>query len=164
MCGAHLWARSGFQKHSVALSFLRLGIPVQRQMQRDIASASYEALAQAGLILAVFQLCPCARVPIRLCSGCDNTGAEAGINNAFTATRPLAFFLECIALLLAMRKTFLNVSHVPGELSQKSDALSRPAERSHPADCLPNEQLRISCSMTPSTSRVSWPIRANGVP
>ena len=76
--------------------FARMGVPVKREMQRDIAC--YEALAQAGLILAVAHLCPCSRVPIRLCSGSDNVGAESGINNTFTTSRPLAF-------------TFLNASH-----------------------------------------------------
>ena len=152
--------------------FLRLGIPVQRQMQRDIAS--YEALAQVGLIIAMIHLCPCSRVPIRLCSGSDNTGAEAGINNMFTTSRPLAFFLERIALLSAMRRIILDVHHIHGELHEKRDALSRPQERAHPPDCLPNEQLRVSLTdiwqpiarirMAPPGSRLSWQIRASGVP
>ena len=64
----------------------------------------------------------------------------------FTTVRPLAFFLERIALFAAMRKIILDVNHIPAELSQQSDALSRPEERAHPPDCLPNEQLRISVS------------------
>ena len=119
--------------------FARMGIPVKREMQRDIAC--YEALAQAGLILAVAHLCPCSRLPIRLCSGSDNVGAEAGINNTFTTSRPLAYFLERIALLSAMFHVLLDVNHMPGALNTKSDALSRPAEKAHPLDCTEDTRL-----------------------
>ena len=80
MCPTLLWAKSGFSKLSHT-QFFYMGIPVKRKMQRDVACC--EALAQAGLIS-------------------DNVGAETGINNTFTTSRPLACFLERIALLSAM--------------------------------------------------------------
>ena len=125
-----------------------MGIPVKREMQRDIAC--YEALAQAGwLILA--DLCPCSRVPIRLCSVPDNVGAEAGINNTFTTSRPLAYFLEHIALLSAMFHVLLDVNHIPAALNTESDALSRPAEKAHPLDCT-CKPLAASCTSVRFTS------------
>ena len=152
--------------------FARMGIPVKREMQRDIAC--YEALAQAGLILAVSCLCPCTRVPIRLCSGSDNVGAEAGINNTFTTSRPLAFFLERIALLSAMFRVLLDVNHIPGELNTKSDALSRPAEKAHPLDCTSDTRLPIKLAdlwqplprvpTSPSSANLLWRVRPSGVP
>ena len=152
--------------------FARMGIPVKHDMQRDIAC--YEALAQAGLILAVTHLCPCSRVPIRLCSGSDNVGAEASINNTFTTARPLAFFLERIALLSAMFHVLLDVSHIPGAMNVKSDALSRPAEKAHPLDCTSDTRLKLQLadlwqpsprvSVSPAEANLSWHLLSNGRP
>ena len=167
-----LWARSGFLKPLHIPSLMAWGIPVKREMQRDIAC--YEALAQAGLILAVAHLCPCSRVPIRLCSGSDNVGAEAGINNTFTTSRPLAYFPERISLLSAMFHVLLDVNHIPGSLYTKSDALSRPAEQAHPLDCTEDTRLKISLAnlwqplaqvcVSPPHATFTWQVRASGRP
>ena len=152
--------------------FARMGVPVKREMQRDIAC--YEALAQAGLILAVAHLCPCSRVPIRLCSESDNVGAEAGINNTFTTSRPLAYFLERIALLSAMFHVLLDVNHIPGALNTKSDALSKPAEKARTLDCTQDTRLKLSLanlwqplaqvSVSPAHATLQWRVRASGRP
>ena len=152
--------------------FARMGVPVKRDMQRDIAC--YEALAQAGLILAVTHLCPCSRVPIRLCSGSDNVGAEASINNTFTTARPLAYFLERIALLSAMLHVHLDVNHIPGALNVKSDALSRPSEKAHPLDCTSDTRLKIALadlwqplpqvSVSPADATIPWRLPFVGRP
>ena len=146
---------------------------MKREMQRDIAC--YEALAQAGLILilSVSHLCPCSRVAIWLCSGSDNVGAEAGINNTFTTSRALAYFLERIALLSAMFHVLLDVQRIPGALSTKSDALSRPAEKAHPVDCAQDTRLKISLaqlwqplarvSVSPASATLLWRVKASGV-
>ena len=104
----------------------------------------------------------------------DNVGAEAGVNNTFTTSRPLAYFLERVALLSAMFHVLLDVNHVPGALNTKSDALSRPAEKARPLDCAQDTQLRISLtklwqplaqvSVSPASATRMWRVKASGVP
>ena len=140
-------------------------------MQREISC--YEALAQAALILAASALLPCCSVPIKLKSLSDNSGAEAGINNHVSTSRPLAFFLERISLVAAVHRVSLDVSHIPGEANDKANALSRPAEYSLPLDCFPHERIRIalqdlwlptpSISVSPSSVTLPWKVRARGV-
>ena len=167
-CLGQVWFSETFNRSE----FAHMGVPVKREMQRDIAC--YEALAQAGLVSAVSHLCPCSHVPIRLCSGSDNVGAEAGVNNTFITSRLLAYFLERIALLSAMFHVLLDVNHIPGALNTKSDALSRPAEKAHPLDCAQDTQLRITLanlwqplaqvSVSPASATPLWQVKASGVP
>ena len=94
-------------------------------------------------------------------------------NFLFTTSRPLAFFLERLALLSAHHRVVIDVSHIAGEVNDKADALSRPLERSHPADCLAHERLRFSLSnswaptpnmaVSPPGASVKWPLPV-GVP
>ncbi|CAE7198654.1 unnamed protein product [Symbiodinium sp. CCMP2592] len=124
--------------------FEAAGIPFGNDLAKEIASC--EALAQAGLILALSRLAPCSRVPLRLPSLCDNSGAEAGLNKMFSTKFPLGLVLEHIALLAAMHRISIDVSHVPGAKNCKADALSRPAEYPTPPDCLPCQRIRFGLS------------------
>ncbi|CAE6956780.1 unnamed protein product [Symbiodinium sp. CCMP2592] len=124
--------------------FEAAGIPFGNDLAKEIASC--EALAQAGLILALSKLAPCSRVPLRLPSLCDNSGAEAGLNKMFSTKFPLGLVLEHIALLAAMHRISIDVSHVPGAKNCKADALSRPAEYPTPPDCLPCQRIRFGLS------------------
>ena len=164
----HRWFRQSFA-HS---EFVALGIGVQPEMQREISC--YEALAQAFLILAAASLLPCSCVPITLRALSDNSGAESGLNNLLTTSRPLAYFLERISLLAAIHRMSPDVSHIPGEANDKADMLSRPAEYALPPDCLPHEEIRASwqelwlprptISVSPPSFQLQWQVRARGVP
>ena len=138
------------------LDFQNLGIAVHRQMQRELSC--YEALAQGARILAASSLLPCCSLCITLKTVSDNTGAEAGCKKFFTTSRPQAFFLERLALLSAHQRVTLDVSHIPGEMNVKSDALSRPLEKDHPEDCLLHERVRFSLeSLWSPRSNVRFP-------
>ena len=117
-----------FSESFTATDFHGLDIPVQHDMSKDIAS--YETLAQGGLIFAASALLPCSRLSILLKSLSDNTGAEASLNAAFSIAQPLGMFIERLALLAAVHRVQLEVSHISGEKNTKTDALSRPDE--HP--------------------------------
>ena len=101
-------------------------------------------------------------------------GAEASINNTFTTARPLAYFLERIALLSAMFHVLLDVSHIPGALNIKSDALSEPAEKAHPLDCTSDTRLVIPLSdlwqplprvsVSPADATLGWRLLPSGRP
>ena len=88
-----LWFSETFHRSD----FLPFGVPIHAEMQRDISC--YEALAQGALILTASALASGCRIPILLKSQSDNTAAEAGSNSLFSTSRPLAFFLERLALL-----------------------------------------------------------------
>ena len=164
----HRWFRQSFA-HS---EFVALGIGVHPEMQREISC--YEALAQAGLILAAASLLPCSHVPITLRALSDNSGAESGLNNLLTTSRPLAYFLERISLLAAIHRMSPDVSHIPGDANDKADMLSRPVEYALPPDCLPHEEIRASLqelwlprptiSVSPPSFQLQWQVRARGVP
>ncbi|CAE7213794.1 unnamed protein product [Symbiodinium sp. CCMP2592] len=152
--------------------FRQLGIPVQSDMQLDIAC--YETLAQSGLIVAASELLPSSRVTIRLHTQSDNTGAEAGINSALTTAKPLCYFLERIALLAAMHRAVPDVSHTAGERNVKADALSRPDEYDVPSDCVANDRLRLPLKslwlprptphICPEGASLCWAVRESGMP
>ena len=122
--------------------FADLGIPVNEDMSKDIAC--FEALAQGALIFSASALLPACRVRVILKSLSDNTAAEAGLNSLFTAAFPLALFLERIAVLAAQVGAYPEVSHIPGELNDRADALSRYPKRDIPSDCLPCNRVRFS--------------------
>ena len=149
-----------------------LGVAVRDQMQLEVSS--YEALAQAGLIVAASQLLPCSRITIKPRTHSDNSGAEAGMNTNFTTAEPLCYFLEGIALLAAVHRTIPDVTHISGERNSKADALSSPAEFDVPYDCMSHERVRLrlsdlwlprpSISISPSGATLPWTVRAQGVP
>ncbi|CAE7221556.1 unnamed protein product [Symbiodinium sp. CCMP2592] len=72
--------------------------------------------------------------------------AQAGLNKMFSTKFPLGLVLEHIALLAAMHRISIDVSHVPGAKNCKADALSRPAEYPTPPDCLPCQRIRFGLS------------------
>ena len=133
-----------------------------------------EALAQAGLLLAAASLLPCSCVPITLRALSDNSGAESGLNNLLTTSRPLACFLARISLLAAIHRMSPDVSHIPGEANDKADMLSRPAEYALPPASLPHEEIRTclqelwlprpTISVSPPSFQLQWQVRAWGVP
>jgi hypothetical protein len=103
--------------------FQSLKIPVQEDLQKDIASL--ETLAQIALIFIIIQFVPGARIPIKIPTLSDNTGAEAVSNKLFTTTMPLALFLEKLCLLISSSHAEVEVGHIPGKDNSYADALSR---------------------------------------
>ena len=103
--------------------FQSLQIPVQEDLQKDIASL--ETLAQIALIFIIIQFFPGARIPIKIPTLSDNTGAEAVSNKLFTTTMPLALFLEKLCLLISSSHAEVEVGHIPGKDNSYADALSR---------------------------------------
>ena len=134
----HRWFRQSFA-HS---EFLALGIGVQLEMQRAISC--YEALTQAGLILAAASLVPCSGVPVTLRALLDNSGAESGLRNLLTASRILAYFLERLSLLAAIHRMHLDASHIPWHANAKADMLSRSAAYALPPVWLPHAEICAS--------------------
>ena len=65
------------------------------------------------------------RVPIRINSFSDNTGAESGSNKLFTMKHPQCLFVEKLCLLSATFSMELDVQHIPGKNNDEADALSR---------------------------------------
>ena len=112
--GACTWFSLQLQ-HS---DFKSLNIPIHEDLQKDIASL--ETLAQIALVFITIQQFPGARIPIKIPTLSDNTGAEAVSNKLFTTNLPLALFLEKLCLLIA-------TSHVEveGKDNTYADALSR---------------------------------------
>ena len=68
---------------------------------------------------------PGARVPIKISTLSDNTGAEAVSNKLFTTNLPLALFLEKLCLLISTSHVEVDVNHIPGKDNTYADALSR---------------------------------------
>ena len=105
--GACTWFSLQLQ-HS---DFKALNIPIHEDLQKDIASL--ETLAQIALVFITIQQFPGARIPIKIPTLSDNTGAEAVSNKLFTTNLPLALFLEKLCLLISTSHVEVEVNHIP---------------------------------------------------
>ena len=72
------WFSERFVKHD----FTALQIPIEDDLQKIISAL--ELLAQIAIVFTVARTFPGHRVPIRISSFSDNTGAESGSNKLFT--------------------------------------------------------------------------------
>ena len=114
-----LWFSERFTKQD----FDALQIPVDDDLQKIISAL--ELLAQIAIVYTVSRLFPGHRVPIRIHSFSDNTGAESGSNKLFTMKHPQCLFVEKLCLLSATFSMELDVQHIAGKNNDEADALSR---------------------------------------
>ena len=55
----------------------------------------------------------------------DNTSAESGVNQLFTTSEPLCFFLEKLGQLSSSLNVDMDTSHISGTDNSEADLLSR---------------------------------------
>ncbi|CAJ1397413.1 unnamed protein product [Effrenium voratum] len=80
-------------------------------------------IGEACLLLMACQLCPSAATGVVLTMGCDNTGAEAGLNSLFTTKWPLPRILQRATHHAMLHQVHLQVYHT-GEHNIWADDLS----------------------------------------
>ena len=114
---------SWFSLPMTGKDFKQLQIPMHEDLQKDISAL--EALAQIALVYIAVNSFPGSRIPIRVPTLSDNTGAEAISNKLFTTQMPMALFMEKLCLLISSSHTEVDVSHIPGKNNDIADALSR---------------------------------------
>ena len=137
--GACAW----FSLQLVSADFQALKIPMNDDLQKDISAL--ETLAQIALVYIAVHSFPGSRIPIRIPTLSDNTGAEAVSNKLFTTQMPLALYLEKLCLLIASSHTEVQVNHIPGKDNEYADSLSRwNDEGAPPHNFLPSDRFRIS--------------------
>ena len=136
-----LWFSERFVKHD----FADLEIPIDDDLQKIISAL--ELLAQMAIVWTVARLYPGHRIPIRIHSFSDNTGAESGSNKMFTMKHPQCLFVEKLCLLSATFSMELDVQHIAGKLNDEADALSRwSGEAPIPFSFQASDRVRISLS------------------
>lgn len=137
--GACAW----FSLQLVSADFQALKIPMNEDLQKDISAL--ETLAQIALVYIAVHSFPGSRIPIRIPTLSDNTGAEAVSNKLFTTQIPLALYLEKLCLLIASSHTEVHVCHIPGKDNEYADALSRwNNEGSPPHNFLLSDRFQLS--------------------
>ena len=159
--GHCLW----FSEKFTHQDFSRLPFQLEADMQKSIAS--FETLAQIGLVILVAAFHPGARLPVCLKSLSDNTGAEAVSNKCFTTTKPLCFFVEVLTKFASQTCIELDVGHIPGQANIIADDLSRwNLESDIPHGFLQKDRIRFTvadlwrpeshCSLVPSDASLLW--------
>ena len=145
--------------------FSVLPFEIDSDLQKNIAS--FETLAQVGLIWLVAAFYPGSRMPICLKSLSDNTGAESVSNKCFTTTKPLCFFVEVLTKFASQTGVELDVSHIPGKDNDVADDLSRwdftglvphgfsLADRVR-MSVLQLWKPKLKCTLVPSESHLVW--------
>ena len=117
--GQHFWFSEQFQ----VPDFIQLGLPMRTEAQKDIAC--YETLAQMALLYVFSKRFPHQRMKIILPTVSDNTSAESGVNQLFTTSEPLCFFLEKLGQLSSSLNVDMDTSHISGTDNSEADLLSR---------------------------------------
>ena len=112
-----------FSERFVKQDFKDLEIPIEDDLQKIISAL--ELLAQMAIVFTLARTFPGHRVPIRIHSFSDNTGAESGSNKLFTMKYPQCLFVEKLCLLSATFSMELDVQHIAGKNNDEADALSR---------------------------------------
>jgi hypothetical protein len=116
-------SRLWFSERFTVADITALGLPMRLEAQKDIAC--YETLAQMALLhIFAFQY-PHQRLRVILPTVSDNTSAEAGVNQLFTTSEPLCFFLEKIGQLSSSLNVDMDTSHISGVDNVTADLLSR---------------------------------------
>ena len=103
-----------FSERFVKQDFTALQIPIEDEL-----------LAQIAIVFTLARTFPGHRVPIRIHSFSDNTGADSGSNKLFTMKYPQCLFVEKLCLLSATFSMELDVQHIAGKNNDEADALSR---------------------------------------
>ena len=117
--GQHFWFSEQFQ----VPDFIQLGLPMRTEAQKDIAC--YETLAQMALLYVFSKRFPHQRMKIILPTVSDNTSAESGVNQLFTTSERLCFFLEKLGQLSSSLNVDMDTSHISGTDNSEADLLSR---------------------------------------
>ena len=99
-----------FSERFVKPDFTALQIPIDDDLQKIISAL--ELLAQIAIVFTLSRTFPGHRVPIRINSFSDNTGAESGSNKLFTMKHPQCLFVEKLCLLSATFSMELDVQHI----------------------------------------------------
>ena len=134
-----------FSERFFKQDFTNLQIPIDDDLQKIISAL--ELLAQMAIVFMLSRTFPGHRVPIKIHSFSDNTGAESGSNKLFTMKHPQCLFVEKLCLLSATFSMELDVQHIAGKNNDEADALSRwSGEDSSPCDFIFTDQVRISLS------------------
>ena len=116
--------------------------------------SSFEALAQFILLQAAYHRQHHKHATFCLPTGSDNSAAEATLNTLFSTTWPLCHFLRLAAGWAHRHGVALQVSHLPGELNDWADDLSR--DRLERFQHRPAERFRISpAELAQEAARVS---------
>ena len=77
----------------------------------------------------------------------DNTSAEAGVNQLFTTSEQLRFFLEKIGQLSSSLNVDMDTSHISGVDNVIADLLSRwDFESPLPTGFTPSNRVRLTLS------------------
>ena len=122
-----------------------LRIPIEDDLQEIISAL--ELLAQMAIVFVVSRTFPGHRVPIKIHSFSDNTGAESGSNKLFTMKYPQCLFVEKLCLLSATFSMELDVQHIAGKNNDEADALSRwSGDEVIPHGFVSTDRVRISLS------------------
>ena len=134
-----------FSERWVKKDFTDFGIALDDDLQKIICAL--ELLAQMAIVWTVARFFPGHRVPIRINSFSDNTGAESGSNRLFTMKHPQCLFVEKLCLLSATFSMELDIQHIAGKYNDEADALSRwSQDDSIPCGFQPSDRVRISLS------------------
>jgi hypothetical protein len=112
-----------FSEQFTVTEVIELGLPMRSEAQKDIAC--YETLAQMALLYTFASQYPHQRLRVTLPTVSDNTSAEAGVNQLFTTSEPLCFFLEKIGQLSSYLNVDMDTSHISGIDNSIADLLSR---------------------------------------
>ena len=133
---SRLWFSERFSVAGVTA----LGLPTRLEAQKDIAC--YETLAQMALLQY-----PHRRLRVILPTVSDNTSAEAGVNQLFTTSEQLRFFLEKIGQLSSSLNVDMDTSHISGVDNVIADLLSRWDFKSTlPTGFTPSNRVRLTLS------------------
>ena len=142
-------------------------IPKESSGTSHSGAIQFETLAQMAIILMTSRTFPAHRLPICLKSLSDNTGAESGSNKLFSTAMPQCLFLERLCTISAMVGIEIDVGHIPGEMNDRADALSRwETGQPIPFDFKPRDRFRFSLrdiwiaphkvSLFPPTTPLLW--------
>lgn len=96
---------------------------MRNEAQKDIAC--YETLTQMALLFIFSKRFPHQRRKIILPTVSDNTSAESGVNQLFTTSEPLRYFLEKIGQLSSILNVDMDTFHITGTDDVEADQLSR---------------------------------------
>ena len=90
---------------------------------------------------------PHQRLRVILPTVSENTSAEAGVNQLFTPSEPLCFFLEKIGQLSSSLNVDVDTSHISGVDNVIADLLSRwDFESPLPTGFTPSNRVRLTLS------------------
>ena len=112
-----------FSERFVKQDFTALQSPIDDDLQKIMSALEF--LAQMAIVFTLARTFPGHRVPIKIHSFSDNTGAESGSNKLFTMNYPQCLFVEKICFLSATFSMELDVQHIAGKNNDEADALSR---------------------------------------